>query len=578
MESLMRLMRRTMAPVIILAGVLLRADADDSASSAFSVSRWTVKQLTRFEINDEGKLRLARGYWKLAAKRPLPAATKDFSQEDDRTRPQRQQSRTRQRRANVNDSSVARLFSRISEENGGSGITLSRGSEDWKQFSYSIPNLSGTLTEEGDALHLELHEQQDGMRILRVEDSKDTTRLHYCSADGNLLHIQRSPGGVHVGASISGRVKSVIGRTFIEIVHKHPAWFHDELQPAFQSFATLPINVALHVKLNESEAKPRLPVIRFDCADLAQEKVIQAFAPFLQFQMKGGHLRRNRFAGHSDVLEKDVTILTREYNAALQRAVGRLRKKDAPPTQIGELEARIIPLNRDPLRLADGKPHRVTLMQMLQPEDFESLGGDYRQFSLFMVAAGYSGSGNSRSNHNYSRHFKADHIRGRIHRENDFVSVSTSDQEIAIRVTEDQTSMQLVVVSEAGLLYVGQSCSSPCIATLAGGGELLALRGESLAAIVDGNEEMWHERFLPVFHRLRITGLDPFSEATVGAVLERLKSDLLPHLSDDAIVGWTESIALPLLSDVGYLNILASRLAADDRAVINKRIKVLERP
>ena len=570
----MYLSRRGVVPFIVLVAGLLQADADDSTSSAFSVSRWTVKQLTRFEISNQGKLRLARGHWKLAAKRPLPARNIILSPEDNGTRPQRQPRRTHQRR--LSESAVVRLFSRISMENGGSGITLRRGAKDWKQFSYSLPNLSGTLNVEGDVLHLELYELRNGRRILRVEDSQDMTRLHYCSADGNLLHIQRSAGGVHVAAGINGTVTSVVGRTFSEIAQKNSAWFHDELQPVFQGIATLPMNNALHTKFSKSGTEQRQPGIRFDYAALAQEKIIQVFAPFLQFQMKDGHLRRNRFVGHSAPLEKDNAVLVREYNSVRKRPFDRQRKKDVPPTQGRELETRTGPLNRNSLRPDDAKANRVTLMKMLQPENFESLGTDYRQFSLFMLAAGYRGSGNRRSNNNYTRYFNADEIRGRICRQNDLVSISTSDQNIAIRVTEDQTGLQLVVESETGLLYVGQHRGSRCIATLAGGGELLALRGESLAAIVDANEEIWNERFLPVFYRLGIQGLDPFNEPTVVAVLTRLKSDVTQQPRDDTIVGWTESIALPLLSDVGYLTLLASRLNADDRAVINRRIKFLE--
>ena len=572
----MHLVRRSITPVIILTAFLPGADADDAPSSAFSVSRWTVKQLTRFELSDKGRLRLARGHWDLATKRPLRGEVRESSPDDQKNR-ERKRLRTNRRRANDRRSAVVRLFSRISEENGGSGITTRRGSGHWKQFSYSLPHLSGTLTEQDDAVHLDLREQQYGMQTLLVEDSADITRLHYCSADGNVLHMQTSPGGIHIGASVSGSVKSFTGLTFSELAQKHPAWFRDELQPSFQGFVTLPLTDALQANRSQSKAVPQLPTIALTAADLAQEEVLEAFAPFLQFQMKGGQLRRNRFTGHPDVLEREIAILNREFHTALQRSVDRLRKQDAPQTQIRELEARMSPLNRGLLRSGDRAPALAARMQLMQPENTKSLGGDYQQFSLFMVAAGFSGSSNSHSNNNYHRHFSADQIHGRIRRQDDRVSVSTSDQEIDIHVIDDRQSTQLAVESLTALLYVRQSHGNPCIATLAGGGELLVLRGESLAAVVDKNEETWRQRFLPIFHRLRITGLDPFSEATVASVLERLQSDPPRRISDDKITGWTEWIAEPLLSDVGYLTILARRLEADTRNSVENRIEFLER-
>lgn len=554
------------AAFIFLSAHATRADEDsDKAKSGFAAAEWTINQLTRLELNDEGQLVLKRDHWELAAKRPLPKPKQDdrfggrggfgggragFGGGQQAEQPP-----------------LEKLFNRLVQETGGSrgGSSSSNGAD--KRISASSKSLKATLKTTADSTDLEIEETVDGEQSLKLTDDKNTTRLFYRSPS-TFVQILRSNGSVHVCSMVDGEVASWTGHSFAEVVQQHEDYFRNTLQPALNQITELPLDEALQAKVTASDKPVDFQPLEFEAGTLTEDAIGAAFKALVRFRLVDGRLRINRFFGDRAVLKQEIEKVSAEFQKSLDEAVARLNKLDASTAMIDELK------NKLNWKRDNEQAHGFQLPMFAEANESDSLLESFNRMRALTRGGGGSSSGGG----SYSSRFSGGQISGSISRNASGTTLQAKDSAVEIVVRETENRFELEIESNTGLLIINDQQGRPCSMLLVGGGECEFLQSESFVALANEHNEKYRERILPILNRYNISGLNPFGKDSVDAILQRLPSVADGMLDIETAAGETDAYVFPLLNDAEYLKILASRLEGDDQSDVTERANNLASP
>ncbi len=578
-----------MNAIILRAGVILclvaaqlhgGAFADDEATG-FGKARWTLNQLTRMELDDGGRLRLKRDHWELAAKKPLKLDAEGKAREERVVAAHHRELAGRgfsffRREVEVKDPLETLLYRVIQETGGYAGASSFQGNGRKRQ-SLRSPLIEVTLTTAGAEIGLEVHELTGEQRSLEIVDDSRVTRLLFRSPATGFVRILRRGHAVNVCSSINRATRSLTGHSFAEVVQQDEDYFRFELEPLLSDIFQIPVNEALALRTEAVDGSPQFPATTFGNGPLTEGYTADAVAALMRFQVLDGRLRINRFVGDRNILHEEVANVQKEFQDVIDRAVARLEEQDVPPAFINELRLKFEGHeNASPaaLRWRSFENDRV-IGDAFRPQALSD--PLLRAFQFFQSTTYRQGSqaGGSMQGENFSVQFSNERISGSVSRNEVAVTMRTEDSDIRISVRETKEHTELVIESETGMLIVSDCDSHPCSVVLVDGGQCESLRGDSLADVINNHEDAFRNRVLPILKQYRISGLDPLGDDVVAAILRRLQVELPDTLDVDSAEGDTEAYVLPLLNDVEYMEILASRLGGDERAAAKKRVAQL---
>ncbi|MEZ6060747.1 MAG: hypothetical protein R3C19_10320 [Planctomycetaceae bacterium] len=569
-------MRRMFLALAAMTGLSLiqtPASADDG-DSGFAAVQWTLNQLTKLDVGDDGQLQLKRDHWEVAAKRPLPKPPQPklpgglgLAGGAVLTPPQRNPF------ADQEVSPLEQLFERMALESGGYRSGSRSGIGDRVTRSWTSAMLDGRLTTEGDDLKLELSELAGSQRSFRLAIDGRRVRLLFRRAS-DFVQVLRNGDVVLVCSSIDGDTKSLAGSSFARLVQDNEDYFRDDLQPLLTDVTQLPIDQAVALNLPREDALPEFPPVSFEDGPLTEGDVGRAFRAVVRFCIVDGRLRINRFAGDQRLLKQEIEVVSREFQESLDRAIERLREQDVPESVIDALKSKMggwqdrdvvaVPVGGNPFGNVQNPAFGFGRAR-LDPFPQEAFSDPLvTAFQRLQEAAGPGGRGASLGGDDYALHFSSGEISAALSRRQATTTFQASDSAVRIEVRERLTGTELQIESDTAQLIISQHVGQPWTILLLGGGQCEHLVGESLAALIHRHEDAFRTRILPVLTRYGISGLDPLSDKYTTAVLRHLQNELPDKVDIENVVSETDAYVLPLLNDVAYLLVLAKRLEGDD--------------
>lgn len=555
------------AAFVFFSALTTRADEEpDEAKTGFAAAEWTLNQLTRMELNEQGQLQLKRDHWELAAKRPLPKSKQadgfgagmaagfgggrgGFGGGVAPEQP-----------------ALDKLFNRLADETGGRrGGSSSSGSRG-RKISFSSASLKASLNVNEDITEFEIEETADNEQSLRLTEESNVTRLVFRSPS-TFVQILRRRDSVHVCSMIDGQVTSWTGNSFAEVVQKHEDYFRNTLQPVLKQVTQLPLDEALEVTVATSDKPVDFQPMQFPAGPLTEGAIGEAFSALARFRLVEGRVRINEFFGDRTILKQEIQKVSAEYQKSLDNAVARLNKLDASDAMINELKNQLN-WKRD-AELEAINARGFIQGQFGQPQQPDSLLESYNRLKALAHRGGSSSSNNG--GRSYSSSFSSGQISASISRTTGSKSLHTEDSAVEFSVNETEGLFELQLESSTGLLVINDRPGRSCSILLVGGGECYFMHGDSFVALVNEHHEKYQERVLPILNLCNISGLDPLGKDAVDAILQRLPTVPEGMLDIETAVGKTDAYVFPLLNDADYLKIIASGLEGDERSAVIAR-------
>ncbi len=544
-------MRTFVMPVSVFLGLCLaccfsgvvEAAQDSGDAGVLENCAWTLSQIMKFQLDENGRLELNRDHWEIAAKRPLeksenPLVNSRFQNQEDLP-------------------PIEKLFQRLIAEAGSGGVSSSSRNME-KEISWDGTQSEGRLRIGGTEMVVSLFEQSKESRRLFFRTQGEDVELTFLSPEGKLLQLRQSKDAVRICSLWSGEPKVVSGPTFAAMVQQNREYFQNLEWPSF--IGELPVNESLEVKVTGGSEAVTFPEPQLSEAMFLSDRCRASYLVFTRFRIVDRRLRFNDFYGNADLLAKETETLSKEFGEALDRSLQRMNDMDAPPIQVGQIRARFGGWQAEKPNAAAGARKVSVLLAAF--EKLQSLAGN-------------RSSGSSMGGSSFRRTFESSDISASISGDTDALSFRVSDDPVVVDFSQDASGFVLTASDEQSILSIREQSDQSAVLTILQGDFCRVWKARSWLDLVAENEAEFRKHVVPILDHYAIEGLDPFEPELVKAAVKRLQEDLPETLDLDAVVGNSDSYILPLLWNERFLQLLAEKVAAGDADLVKARLRAI---
>ena len=532
---------------LLFVSALCAQQGDDTTRErvAFDRVRGSLPRLNRFKLDDEGRLRVDRGGW---AQDPDEAeAEADADEKDD-------EPQGGIRAAGTTPRPIETVLGRIKAVTG-TWTRSTSNSSNRSASDFRGKQLQGSYVISGEDVSLQLQELVGKNRTIQLTDKDDTTRFLLYSSAG-CIQILRSAQGVHVASSIDGELHSFVGSSFVEVVKKNTAYFHNTLQPALKGVASLPIEDAL------AAGAPDTAAVSFTDEEptglLRSPTVVDALEPLVQLRVVERQLVFNRIYGAQKFVDEDVQRVQSEMQTIVDEAVANLRSAGATGMQIGDFKQQL----RIGTRSAD--------QRLPQPA--------IKMFRDVQHAMKATSSGASWGGTRYDLSFESKSAKGRMVNERGIESIEVSDGNEKLAVVIAPKSSSISVQAATSFTSIVQTMEpAECVLLVIDPRGSNVFRGTTFVSMIRDVPEPELKRTLGRFSAYGIRGFDVFQPRIVNDIAERLQTELPDRFEPDKASTEIETIVFPLMNDAQYLQAVLDRLPEKRRKSLRQRIIKLRR-
>jgi hypothetical protein len=521
--------------------------------------------LLTFKLDTKGALRLNRAQWETVFEEPKepepekkPANAAAVGRAARMQRMLDLQKRAARmpgmmgRQDPIHHKMLNRVMSKAGARSGGRGMSGTSSDGDFRGTA-----AAGRYVALNESLAFQLEELAGACRWISVSDSDSSTSLTL-SSNNVFIQITRRKEGVQIASVVDGKSDYFAASSFKRLVHENKQYFQGTIAEAIKDIASLPIDEALKTEPLDDAKSPEFTDMEFPEGKLAEDKVRKALMPLVQFRLMDGRPRLHRESGDDKLLQKELTTLKDSHARMLEEAIARLRAGGGTEFHVGELRRQMGLAGDQVTNRRFGGGSQIIELQMFS--NFRTLAGD-----AFGGSSSGGGNGTWRQSFGMNRHDKGG-VGGRILVSSTAQELEVKDGGVRVSITDNEDLTRIVCESDSGFIMFRQTDEpSQCEMVIVGGGKVIALTGDSFAAMLNSKRVSFHRYALRTWKKYGIGGLNPFSKDTIKAVLKGIaEPDSVP------------AIAESLVNDREYLTMLVDQVDEESKATIQDRVASLK--